>query len=99
MAIHEHLPRIPKADLNLMGWIKARELVKVARRESQNFDCAPWVRKARELPREEFKKEVEKHLTGAGNRALGDHLLQAVQEPTAGIGAGARDGCIDARQR
>ena len=64
MAIHEHLPRIPKADLNLMGWTKARELVKVARREGQSFDCAPWVHKARELPREEFKREVEKHLTG-----------------------------------
>ena len=59
MAIYEHLPRIPKADLNLMGWTKARELVKVARREGQNFDCAPWVHKARELPREEFKREVE----------------------------------------
>jgi hypothetical protein len=64
MAIHEHLPRIPKTDLNVMGWTKARELVKVARREGQNFDCAPWVHKARELPREEFKREVEKHLTG-----------------------------------
>jgi len=64
MAIHEHLPRIPKTDLNSMGWTKARELVKVARREGQNFDCAPWVHKARELPREEFKREVEKHLTG-----------------------------------
>ncbi len=64
MAIHEHLPRIRKADLNLMGWTKARELVKVARREGQSFDCAPWVHKARELPREEFKREVEKHLTG-----------------------------------
>jgi hypothetical protein len=64
MAIHEHLPRIPKTDLNLMGWTKARELVKVARREGQNFDCAPWVHKARVLPREEFKREVEKHLTG-----------------------------------
>jgi hypothetical protein len=64
MAIHEHLPRITKTDLNSMGWTKARELVKVARREGQNFDCAPWVHKARELPREEFKREVEKHLTG-----------------------------------
>jgi hypothetical protein len=64
MAIHEHLPRIPKTDLNLMGWTKARELVKVARREGQSFDCAPWVHKAKELPREEFKREVEKHLTG-----------------------------------
>src|SRR6266478_776883 len=47
-----------------MGWTKARELVKVARREGQNFDCAPWLHKARELPKEEFKREVERHLTG-----------------------------------
>ena len=64
MAVHEHLPRIPKADLRSMGWTKARELAKVARREQQGFDCAPWVHKARELPREEFKREVERHLTG-----------------------------------
>jgi len=64
MAIHEHLPRIPKADLRSMGWTKARELAKVVRRERQGFDCAPWVHKARELPREEFKREVERHLTG-----------------------------------
>jgi hypothetical protein len=64
MAIHEHLPRIPKAELRLIGWTKARELTKVARRERQNFDCAPWVHKAQELPREEFKREVERHLTG-----------------------------------
>jgi hypothetical protein len=64
MAIHEHLPRIPKADLRSIGWTKARELAKVARRERQGFDCAPWVHKAQELPREEFKREVEKHLTG-----------------------------------
>ena len=64
MAIHEHLPQIPKADLRSMGWTKARELAKVARREQQGFDCAPWVHKARELPREEFKREVERHLTG-----------------------------------
>jgi hypothetical protein len=64
MAIHEHLPRIPKAELRLMGWTKARDLAKVVRRERQGFDCAPWVHKARELPREEFKREVERHLTG-----------------------------------
>jgi hypothetical protein len=64
MAIHEHLPRIPKADLRSIGWTKARELAKVARRERQEFDCAPWVHKAQEMPREEFKREVERHLTG-----------------------------------
>src|SRR5438445_300217 len=64
MAIHEHLPRIPKSELKLMGWTKARELVKVVRTNGRDFDCAPWVHKAMELPREEFKREVERHLTG-----------------------------------
>jgi hypothetical protein len=64
MAIHEHLTRVPKRDLREVGWTKARELVKVARREGREFDCAPWVHKAKELPREEFKRAVERHLTG-----------------------------------
>ena len=64
MAIHEHLHRVSKAELRSIGWTKARELTKVLRREQQGFDCAPWVHKARELPREEFKREVERHLTG-----------------------------------
>jgi hypothetical protein len=64
MAIHEHLPKIPKPELKLVGWTKAAELVKVARREGQRFDCATWLHKARELSKEEFKREVERHLTG-----------------------------------
>jgi hypothetical protein len=64
MAIHEHLPRISKPELRLMGWTKARELVKVARREGERFDCAPWVHKASAMPREEFQREVERHLAG-----------------------------------
>jgi len=47
-----------------VGWTKARELVKVARREGTEFDCAPWVHKAKELPKEDFKRAVESHLTG-----------------------------------
>lgn len=47
-----------------MGWTKARELVKVARRDGAEFVCAPWVHKAKELPREEFRREVDRHLTG-----------------------------------
>jgi hypothetical protein len=64
MAIHEHLTRIPKMQLREVGWTKARELVKVARREGREFECAPWVHKAKELPKEAFKREVERHLTG-----------------------------------
>jgi hypothetical protein len=36
----------------------------VARRDGQKFDCAPWVHKASLMPREDFKQEVERHLTG-----------------------------------
>jgi hypothetical protein len=38
--------------------------VKVVRSNGRDFDCAPWVHKAIDLPREEFKREVEKQLTG-----------------------------------
>ena len=69
MAIHENLTRVPKQQLREIGWTKARELAKVARREGQRFESAPWVHKAQELPREEFKKEVERHLTGRNTEA------------------------------
>ena len=64
MAIHESLTRIPKRRLREVGWSKAAELAKVARRDGKAFDCATWLHKAKELPKEEFKREVERHLTG-----------------------------------
>jgi hypothetical protein len=64
MAIHENLTKVPKTQLKAIGWSKAVEMVKVARREGENFDCATWLHKADALPKEEFKREVEKHLTG-----------------------------------
>jgi len=64
MSVHENLPRIPKSHLKQVGWTKATELAKVARRDQQAFDCATWLHRAREMPKEEFKREVEKHLTG-----------------------------------
>jgi len=64
MAIHERLPRIHKVDLRQVGWAKATELAKVAKRDGQRFDSATWLHKARKLPKEEFKREVSKHLTG-----------------------------------
>jgi len=57
MAIHEQLPRIHKVELHQVGWSKATELAKVARRDGQRFDSATWLHKARELPKEEFKRE------------------------------------------
>jgi hypothetical protein len=40
------------------------ELAKLARRDGEEFDCATWLHKAREMPKEQFKHEVEKELTG-----------------------------------
>ncbi len=64
MAIHEQLPRQIHRDLRQVGWTTSAELAKVARREGQEFDCATWLHKAQVLPKEEFKREVERHLTG-----------------------------------
>jgi len=64
MSIHEHLPPQVRKDLKSIGWTKGRELAKLARAEGQQFDCAPWVHKARSMPRQEFTREVERELTG-----------------------------------
>jgi len=48
-----------------VGWSKGLELAKLARRrDGQDFDCATWLHKAREMPKEQFRREVEKELTG-----------------------------------
>jgi hypothetical protein len=47
-----------------VGWTKAAELTKVARSDGKDFDCAAWMHKARSLPRDQFKREVDRHLTG-----------------------------------
>ena len=64
MAIHERLPQIPKKDLREVGWTKATELAKLARREGQRFESAIWLHKARSMQSGDFKREVEKQLTG-----------------------------------
>jgi hypothetical protein len=46
-----------------------RELVKVARKDGAEFICAPWVHKAKEPPKEQFKREVDWHLTGKETEA------------------------------
>ena len=64
MSIHEHLPPQARKELKEVGWTKGLELAKVARAEGQLFDCATWMQKARSMPKEQFKREVEKELTG-----------------------------------
>src|SRR5437868_11247836 len=65
MSIHEHLPPEIKRELKQVGWTKGLELAKLARsRDRQSFDCATWLHKAREMPKEEFRQEVERERTG-----------------------------------
>ena len=61
---HEHLPPQVRRELKEVGWTKGLELAKLARRDGQEFDCATWLHKAREMPKDEFRREVEKELTG-----------------------------------
>jgi hypothetical protein len=64
MSIHEHLPTQARKELKEVGWTKGLELAKIAKRDRQQFDCAIWLHKAREMTTEQFKQEVEKELTG-----------------------------------
>lgn len=64
MSIHEQLHRVPKHALKAVGWAMATDLAKIARREGQQFESATWLQRARSLPRQEFKREAERHLTG-----------------------------------
>ena len=64
MSIHEHLPPQVRKELKQVGWTKALELAKLARRDGEEFDCATWLHKARSMPKDEFRREVEKELTG-----------------------------------
>ena len=69
MAIHENLTRVPKQQLREIGWTKATELAKIARREGERFESATWLHKAQALPKEEFKREVDRYLTGRETEA------------------------------
>jgi hypothetical protein len=64
MSIQEHLPPPVRKQLKQVGWSKATELVKVARSDGKRFESATWLHKAQTLPKEQFKNEVEKYLTG-----------------------------------
>ena len=64
MSIHEHLPPQVRRELKQVGWAKGLELAKLARQQGQRFESATWLHKAREMPKAEFQREVEKELTG-----------------------------------
>jgi hypothetical protein len=64
MSIHEHLPPQARRQLKEIGWTKGLDLAKVARRDRQKFNCATWLHKAKTLPKDQFRREVERELTG-----------------------------------
>jgi hypothetical protein len=64
MSIHEHLPPKARRELKQVGWTKGLALAKVARRDGHEFDCATWLHKARSMPKDQLKRDVEKELTG-----------------------------------
>jgi len=64
MGVYEKLTREVHRDVARIGWTKARELVRIARKEGQKLDSALWVHKAATMPGGQFKREVERQLTG-----------------------------------
>src|ERR1017187_2430656 len=64
MSIHEQLPPQVRKELKQVGWTKGLELAKLARRQGQRFESATWLHKARQMPKAEFQREVERELTG-----------------------------------
>ena len=105
MAIHENLTRIPKQQLREIGWSKATELAKVARKEREHFESATWLHRAQTLPKEEFKRQVERHLTGRETEAwellyfkLYKSQLAVVERAleTAGLMLGAKKSAVTA---
>ena len=66
MSIHEQLPKQVRYELKQVGWSKAAELAKVAHRDGERFESATWLHRAQTMPKQEFKCEVDKYLTEAG---------------------------------
>ncbi len=65
MSIHEQLPKQVRSELKQVGWSKAAELAKVARRDREHFESANWLHKAKTTPTQQFREEVDKYLTGS----------------------------------
>jgi len=64
MSIHEHLPPQARRELKEADGLRAWSWRNWRGKDRQDFDCATWLHKAREMPKEQFKQEVEKELTG-----------------------------------
>jgi hypothetical protein len=64
MPIHEQLPPQVRRELGQVGCTKGLELARLVRHQGQRFESATWLHKARQMPKAEFQREVEKELTG-----------------------------------
>src|ERR1700758_236401 len=64
MSIHENLPPQVRRELKEVGWTKGLELAKLARKQGQQFESAPWLHRARQMPKAEFQRAIEKALNG-----------------------------------
>jgi hypothetical protein len=95
MSIHEHLPPRARKDLKEVGWTKGLELAKIARRDGQHFDCATWLHKARALSKEDFRRAVEKELTGREEEPS-ELIYFKVYKSQIPVRAGDRDGSPNA---
>ena len=91
MSIHEHLPPQAKKDLKEIGWTKGRELAKLARREGSTSIVHPGCTKPGRCRREDFRREVEKELTGREEEPSETDLFQGVQESNSCHRAGSRN--------
>ena len=80
LAIHEHLTRVPKTQLREVGWTKARELVKVARREGTGVRLCTLGAQSQGAAQRRVQARSGTLPDRQRDRALGDHLLQALQE-------------------
>lgn len=65
----------------------------------QRFDCATWVHKSRSKPREEFRREVEKELTGRETEPHELIYFKVYSRTDPGDRADPRNSGLDARKR
>src|SRR5437868_8245883 len=65
MSIHERLPKQIRGELKQLGWSKAVELAKVARRDGESFKSADWLHTARGHPLQKLRGGVDMYLTGS----------------------------------
>jgi hypothetical protein len=77
MSIHEHLPPQDKAveGSGLDEGAGASQAGSEGQVGSTSI-VQPWLHEARQMPKEEFKQEVERELTGKEDGTVGDYVLQ-----------------------